>query len=822
LTPGRISRLEKLDFVWNVGQEKKEESTKLAGSGSAATASRVSYVDKVWNIMFEKLEQYYREHGDCLVPISYGRDPKLASWVKYQRSRYKKESSSLTPGRISRLEKLDFVWYVGRGNGQEKKIGQYKVSVDGRNHTNRKNVSREAMRVSHIERNWNNMFKELVVYQRENGDTFVPQKYPDNEKLGNWVHSQRRQYSVFRRGKGDMDGSRITELETIGFQWDARVETRNIKHNSRRSVERQRKILDPHAARLQYHVKTVKPLVRNMAKCGQESRQESGMVLKSPIIMEESMSMKGRNEQTMLSYFTIWADGRLKIHKYKVAELKGQTPSKVFKEGNKEFVLACSKIMKTNGGFTFGQSKEAKLFYIATKYPGMKEWNLQKELEKIADFRSLSPGKAVARLEHFNTSFKKDHLWTDLKPSDFEYVREDSHLGCGFIPEEMLCKLLNYGKKKEQASSEWAAAIQVRIFAPSMGIFKGMLVKKSGIDKIQLPSSMKKVRESRRNQEPSVVMIAKQLFPAHSNRYLGRYLSPNLKDPPTSFEASHVKRFSDMYKRLWKGFGVPIEDIKRYVEGAKTRNGLRHASLVGVCDPTGKLPEGHVFVTGEDKCPLTGQPKPFVEGREKLFVSRSPCVEPSDAHILPVVNTKPNNMQRNEWDHLCSYPFGLIIFATPKNKKVIPLPVKVADGDLDGDQYFVCWDSKILETFDDEDVQRKMKASYVIDKSKRSGCLNDKENRVISRQLGSPNWLEEAQNQMLEIPRMEESSRLVGKAYNLCCNNPKIYDEDARAFGRAYKEGLDAKKHGGKVSLPSHLLEQIPKSLRYLCDSERM
>eukprot|EP00592_Proboscia_alata_P004224 CAMPEP_0194371844 /NCGR_PEP_ID=MMETSP0174-20130528/20218_1 /TAXON_ID=216777 /ORGANISM="Proboscia alata, Strain PI-D3" /LENGTH=373 /DNA_ID=CAMNT_0039150081 /DNA_START=348 /DNA_END=1466 /DNA_ORIENTATION=- len=66
---------------------------------------------------------------------------------------------------------------------------------------------------------WNEMFQQLVLFQKEHGNTFVPQIYIPHRKLGNWVHTQRKQYSKFSRGASLFDKGRIIKMESIGFEW---------------------------------------------------------------------------------------------------------------------------------------------------------------------------------------------------------------------------------------------------------------------------------------------------------------------------------------------------------------------------------------------------------------------------------------------------------------------------------------------------------------------------------------------------------------------------------------------------------------------------
>ena len=85
------------------------------------------------------------------------------------------------------------------------------------------------------------------------------------------------------------------------------------------------------------------------------------------------------------------------------------------------------------------------------------------------------------------------------------------------------------------------------------------------------------------------------------------------------------------------------------------------------------------------------------------------------------------------------------------------------------------------------------------------------------------NWLEKAQNLMVDMASYGELSQLVGKLYNLSVQatntNQELGNKDpnAVAFARAYSDALDYKKHGRKISLPSHLTEKLPMKLRKYC-----
>jgi hypothetical protein len=52
-------------------------------------------------------------------------------------------------------------------------------------------------------------------------------------------------------------------------------------------------------------------------------------------------------------------------------------------------------------------------------------------------------------------------------------------------------------------------------------------------------------------------------------------------------------------------------------------------------------------------------------------------LEPTDAKLVTVVGSKPKEMSEDDWDMLCSYGFGTIIFPRSK-KKATPLPRVIA------------------------------------------------------------------------------------------------------------------------------------------------
>jgi hypothetical protein len=171
MTPFRINDLESLNFEWGVGVTPWEdrlseladycnihghcnvptrysENPKLAmwvrrqrdqcrlhleGKTSSMTNFRIQELENLgfewdmrgtaWEDRLSELTDYCKIHGHCNVPIRYSTNPKLAQWVKTQRTQYKLQqegkASYMTTLRIQELETLGFEWKptIGRRKG---------------------------------------------------------------------------------------------------------------------------------------------------------------------------------------------------------------------------------------------------------------------------------------------------------------------------------------------------------------------------------------------------------------------------------------------------------------------------------------------------------------------------------------------------------------------------------------------------------------------------------------------------------------------------------------------------------------------------------
>jgi hypothetical protein len=106
---------------------------------------------------------------------------------------------------------------------------------------------------------------------------------------------------------------------------------------------------------------------------------------------------------------------------------------------------------------------------------------------------------------------------------------------------------------------------------------------------------------------------------------------------------------------------------------------------------TGFLPPGHIFVTG-----LTIQKEGTQKRLQSVLITRSPCVNPDDVQILPILTKRPPKMPSSTWMWLNQLHFGVVIFPLSQSSSEVSLPETIASGDLDGDLYFTCWDSHII------------------------------------------------------------------------------------------------------------------------------
>ena len=389
---------------------------------------------------------------------------------------------------------------------------------------------------------------------------------------------------------------------------------------------------------------------------------------------------------------------RLKVQEIGVSACDSLEKRRTF--GTSECMLIASKFEKSGDNLLHKNlvcnkmaGPHVKAFYLA----GPKGRNqqsthqVQKELDAIANFSelALSPGKLASRLELLVSPAARG---PDKSPYVFELplkhfeeldTPENKTMGCGFIPSNMLEELLGGGARAKDC-----VAVQVRIVSSDLGIFKGMLVRKRGITKILLPSSMKKVgraKTTRKAGKKSVFLLFNSICPSTCNSMLERVINPNCSKVPTKSATKDLKGLGKMVERVLDvGWGIPSDVLSDYcTERSKHWESRGHAYLIGVSDCTdGGLPEGSVFLTGFG----TG------DAGRNVILTRSPCTERDDVVVLPVISQKPDALSNEDWNHLCSLSFGAVMFASPVDPGSKSLPELINNSDLDGDYFCCIWD----------------------------------------------------------------------------------------------------------------------------------
>ena len=129
-----------------------------------------------WEEMYQRLVEYKKEYKDTKAPAFCKKDPKLGRWVYNQRSTYR--NKKMMEERKQRLDSIGFVWELSTRN----------------------------------KATWEEMYKRLVAYKKEQNTSQVLTKYNADIPLGSWVHNQR---NLYRNNK--MTEERKQLLDSVGF-----------------------------------------------------------------------------------------------------------------------------------------------------------------------------------------------------------------------------------------------------------------------------------------------------------------------------------------------------------------------------------------------------------------------------------------------------------------------------------------------------------------------------------------------------------------------------------------------------------------------------
>ncbi len=148
-------RLKEVGFAWQIDLKEERE--------------------EIWEQMFQQLLVFQQEHGHNRITINHP-NQKLFRWVAKQR----RIQHKLPAHRLEKLNSIQFSW-----------------TADTMKNKNQK---------------WQDKFDQLVAFKQRFGHCQVPDQWPENKSLANWVSFQRQQAK-----KGSLPPDRMEKLTAIGF-----------------------------------------------------------------------------------------------------------------------------------------------------------------------------------------------------------------------------------------------------------------------------------------------------------------------------------------------------------------------------------------------------------------------------------------------------------------------------------------------------------------------------------------------------------------------------------------------------------------------------
>ena len=139
-------------------------------------------LDNFWENRFQDLARFKAQHGHCNVPVEFPENPALGTWLNNQRGLQR--SGKLSADRVNRLERLGVVWKP-------------------------------------LDAAWEQRFSELKRFKAREGHCEVPQHYPRNQRLANWLSNQRQ-----AKNRGTLSRDRTRRLRALGVAWASRRPSR--------------------------------------------------------------------------------------------------------------------------------------------------------------------------------------------------------------------------------------------------------------------------------------------------------------------------------------------------------------------------------------------------------------------------------------------------------------------------------------------------------------------------------------------------------------------------------------------------------------------
>lgn len=206
--------------------------------------------DHRWEVMYQRLRNFYYNHGHSRVPQKWQQDKQLALWVQVQRRMF--SQGKLKKDREQKLREVEFVWSVQTIFDAQWQNHFNKLVAFQKKHGHLRVPSKQTQLVGWMERQrlakskgqldrkrkemldgigfiwdfkdikqraWEEKFKQLKEFWKENGHAFVPVNFKENKSLGTWVASQR-----WLEAKGKLDPTKKKKLDQLGFIWTKNTE----------------------------------------------------------------------------------------------------------------------------------------------------------------------------------------------------------------------------------------------------------------------------------------------------------------------------------------------------------------------------------------------------------------------------------------------------------------------------------------------------------------------------------------------------------------------------------------------------------------------
>ena len=238
---------------------KKEDEVKIDAFKISDTVRQIqdifSKIDNClslsWDDYYELAAQYYKEHGNLLVPVNYSKNGmNLGYWIMDQRKTMKGRGHrrDLTEEQIEKLDAIGMVWdrykeqwdetyAIAKAYYEENGSldGLRNMKIDGKNiyqwlgdqikSYNKGTLSEERTQLleqigvvwNKNEARWQEMYDLAKKYYEENGNLLSI----TDANLRNWIQVQRQAY----KGKGSytkLSKQQIEKLESIGMVWDVK------------------------------------------------------------------------------------------------------------------------------------------------------------------------------------------------------------------------------------------------------------------------------------------------------------------------------------------------------------------------------------------------------------------------------------------------------------------------------------------------------------------------------------------------------------------------------------------------------------------------